>query len=65
MNIDPAFDGHSERHFSEMTAEERLDDLSRKIALMLELRKSVAASNRNPHSQRLDTPREGYGQPLI
>lgn len=38
MNIDADFDGHSERDFKTMTAEERLDDLSRKIALMLELR---------------------------
>ena len=38
--IDPAFDGHPARKFETMTAEERLDDLSRKIALVLELRKS-------------------------
>ncbi|MEN9353950.1 MAG: hypothetical protein RL318_1275 [Fibrobacterota bacterium] len=37
---DPAFDGHQTRDFEKMTAEERLDDLSRKIALVLELRKS-------------------------
>ena len=38
--IDPAFDGHQARDFAGMTAEERLDDLSRKIALVLELRRS-------------------------
>ncbi|MEN9308393.1 MAG: hypothetical protein RL173_2325 [Fibrobacterota bacterium] len=38
--IDGAFDGHLTRNFADMTAEERLDDLSRKIALVLELRKS-------------------------
>lgn len=40
--IDPAFDGHPTRSFADMNAEERLDDLSRKIALVLELRKSRA-----------------------
>ena len=38
--IDRAFDGHPVRDFADMTAEERLDDLSRKIALVLELRQS-------------------------
>jgi hypothetical protein len=38
--IDPAFDGHQSRDFESMTADERLDDLSRKIALVLELRHS-------------------------
>ncbi len=40
--IDHAFDGHPARNFADMNAEERLDDLSRKIALVLELRKSRA-----------------------
>lgn len=44
MSIDPSFDGHPERDFQRMTAEERLDDLSRKIALVLELRSSGAGS---------------------
>ena len=38
--IDPAFDGHQARDFASMTPEERLDDLSRKIALVHELRRS-------------------------
>jgi len=38
--IDRQFDGHPSRDFASMSAEERLDDLSRKIALVLELRKS-------------------------
>lgn len=42
---DHAFDGHPTRDFAEMNAEERLDDLSRKIALVLELRKSRAISD--------------------
>ena len=32
--IDPAFDGHQARNFATMTPRERLDDLSRKIALV-------------------------------
>jgi len=40
--IDPAFDGHPIRDFATMTPEERLDDLSRKIALVHELRRSRA-----------------------
>jgi hypothetical protein len=42
--IDLAFDGHPVRNFAEMDAQERLDDLSRKIALVLELRKSRVES---------------------
>ena len=42
--IDPAFDGHPARDFASMSAEERLDDLSRKVALVLELRKSREAA---------------------
>jgi len=38
--VHPDFDGHPARDFASMTAEERLDDLSRKIALVLELRKA-------------------------
>lgn len=41
---DLAFDGHPTRNFAEMTAEERLDDLSRKIALVLELWESRVES---------------------
>lgn len=40
---DPAFDGHQARDFTAMTPDERLDDLSRKIALVLELRRSRAS----------------------
>lgn len=42
--IDHAFDGHPTRQFADMDAQERLDDLSRKIALVLELRKSRVES---------------------
>lgn len=42
--IDLAFDGHPVRNFADMSAEERLDDLSRKITLVLELRKSRVES---------------------
>lgn len=38
--IDPLFDGHPVRDFATMTAEERLEDLSAKIALVLELRRA-------------------------
>jgi hypothetical protein len=37
---DPLFDGHPARDFATMTAEERLEDLSAKIALVLELRQA-------------------------
>lgn len=40
--IDLDFDGHPSLEFSEMDAEERLDDLSRKISLVLELRRCAA-----------------------
>lgn len=42
--LDPAFDGHQARDFASMTPEERLDDLSRKIALVHELRRSRIAT---------------------
>jgi hypothetical protein len=47
---DPDFDGHPSRDFAAMTAEERLDDLSRKIALVLELRRGRerSAADREP-----------------
>jgi len=38
--IHPDFDGHQARDFATMTADERLDDLSAKIALVLELRQA-------------------------
>lgn len=38
--IHPDFDGHEARAFAAMTAEERLEDLSAKIALVLELRRA-------------------------
>jgi hypothetical protein len=43
MDSSPAFDGHPVRDFASMTPEERLDDLSRKIALVHELRRSRIA----------------------
>lgn len=36
----PHFDGHPARDFAKMTAEERIDDLSAKIALVWELRRA-------------------------
>lgn len=36
----PDFDGHQARDFAKMTAEERIDDLSAKIALVWELRRA-------------------------
>jgi hypothetical protein len=50
--IDPAFDGHPTRAFADMSAEERLDDLSNKIALVLELRKSRVEPEVMPASKR-------------
>jgi len=38
--IDPLFDGHPVRDFAAMTAEERIEDLEAKIALVLELRQA-------------------------
>lgn len=38
--IHPDFDGHPARDFARMTAEERLDDLAAKIALVHELRRA-------------------------
>ena len=40
----PDFDGHPARDFAAMTAEERIDDLSAKIALVWELRRAREAS---------------------
>lgn len=39
MTTDQAFDGHPTRYFADMDPQERLDDLSRKVALVMELRK--------------------------
>lgn len=39
----PDFDGHPARDFAKMTAEERIDDLSAKIALVWELRRARQA----------------------
>lgn len=50
--IDRAFDGHPTRGFADMNAEERLDDLSRKIALVLELRNSRVESEAKDSSKR-------------
>lgn len=40
MRPHPDFDGHPARDFAKMTAEERLEDLSAKIALVWELRRT-------------------------
>lgn len=57
--IEGAFDGHPMRNFADMTAEERLDDLSRKIALVLELSKSrLGQVEAGPAALR----REGVGE---
>jgi hypothetical protein len=50
--IDHAFDGHPTRDFADMSAEERLDDLSHKIALILELRKSRTVPQAKVNSKR-------------
>ena len=55
--IDPAFDGHPARDFASMSAEERLDDLSRKVALVLELRKSREATGEEDARHRSDPRR--------
>lgn len=53
---DHAFDGHPTRSFADMNAEERLDDLSRKIALVWELRKSRAISDtKSPATAKVDS----------
>lgn len=41
---DPDFDGHPAKAFEAMDSEERVDDLSRKIALVLELRSCTGDS---------------------
>jgi hypothetical protein len=56
--IDPAFDGHPVLEFARMDAEMRLDDLSRKIALVLELRASRVES-----VAKLEPTREALGAP--
>jgi hypothetical protein len=38
--IDSLFDGHPVRDFASMTAEERIEDLEAKVALVLELRQA-------------------------
>ncbi|HNY31901.1 MAG TPA: hypothetical protein PKO15_13525 [Fibrobacteria bacterium] len=43
--IDRDFDGHPVRDFATLTADERLDELADKIALVLELRGSVVGSD--------------------
>jgi hypothetical protein len=55
--IDPAFDGHPARDFASMSPDERLDDLSRKIALVLELRLSRTASEKQA-PRRLALPQD-------
>lgn len=50
--IHPDFDGHAARPFALMTPEERLDDLSAKAALVLELRKAREAENEEGAGRR-------------
>lgn len=50
--IHPDFDGHVSRPFATMTPDERLDDLSAKIALVLELRKVREAANADEAGRR-------------
>lgn len=51
--INPLFDGHPVRDFATMTADERIEDLSAKIALVLELRRARReATGLEPRSDR-------------
>lgn len=51
--INPLFDGHPVRDFATMTADERIEDLSAKIALVLELRRARReATGLEPGSDR-------------
>ena len=48
----PDFDGHPARDFSKMTPEERLDDLSAKIALVWQLRRARGeGSGKDPSAE--------------
>jgi hypothetical protein len=53
----PDFDGHPARDFAKMTPEERLDDLSAKIALVWELRR--ARQEGTFHKPSSEAPRKG------
>lgn len=56
--LDPAFDGHQARDFASMTPEERLEDLSRKIALVHELRRSrIATESQAASPSTMEPPR--------